>query len=259
MPAAEDKEDERLLGGSDLAPVEVMNGDSAFPAVLLCEHAGRAVPKALGTLGISSESLMSHRGWDIGAESVARGISERLGAPLVIQRYSRLVIDANRPPQSRQAIPVESDRVRIPGNAGIAPEDRARRVAEIFHPMNAAIDAMFEIRERRACYSIHSFTPELGERVRPWHAGFLSRRDLATANALRNAVLARRPELTLAVNEPYQIDDETDWFIPVHAERRGLTHTLIEIRNDQIAGPEGAATWAMLLADAIARTLEAAG
>ncbi len=249
-------EKNKLLGGTDLPPVEVVNGNSAFPVLLLCEHAGHAIPKSLGTLGISSELLMSHRGWDIGAEDVARGISEKLGAPLVIQRYSRLVIDTNRPPQSQNAIPAESDCVRIPGNTGVAPEDRARRIAEIFQPMNATINKMFAISNRHACYSIHSFTPELGKRFRPWHAGFLSRKDLATANALLKAVLARRPKLRLAVNEPYQINDETDWFIPVHAERRKLTHTLIEIRNDQIAGSKGAAQWATLLADAIAQTLK---
>jgi len=38
-----------------------------------------------------------------GAESVARRLSRLLDAPLVLQRYSRLVQDCNRPPEAPSA------------------------------------------------------------------------------------------------------------------------------------------------------------
>ena len=71
--------------------------------------------------------------------------------------------------------------------------------------------------------AIHSFTGQLrGQSPRPWHAGFLARKDLETSTRLQAHIAARATDLVLAINQPYQIDDETDWFIPVHAERRNL-------------------------------------
>jgi predicted N-formylglutamate amidohydrolase len=70
------------------------------------------------------------------------------------------------------------------------------------------------------------------------------------------SVSRQQPALELALNQPYQIDDETDWFVPRHAETRGLPHCLIEIRNDQIDHPQGAKLWAGYLATAIAEFME---
>lgn len=248
--------DKPLLGDSDPRPVEVVNGESHSPVLLLCEHAGYAIPKKLGSLGVSPEVIKSHRGWDIGAENVAREIAKLLGAPLVVQRYSRLVIDANRPPDGPLAMPFESDEERIPANMNMTAASREARVEEIFDPMNAAITALFDAVPRRACFSIHSFTPVLGGQRRQWHAGFLNRQDLATAQALLETVQKRRPDLTLAVNEPYQILDDTDWFIPEFAEPRELPHALIEIRNDELAEAEGVKAWAALISEAIQNVVE---
>ena len=70
-----------LIGKTDPAPVEMIHGDAVSDLVLICEHAGRAIPKSLGSLGISADVLNSHRGWDIGAAEVARKISGRLESP----------------------------------------------------------------------------------------------------------------------------------------------------------------------------------
>jgi len=49
-------------------------------------------------------------------------------------------------------------------------------------------------------------------------------------------------------NAPYRVSDATDYGIPVHAERRGLAHVEIEIRQDLITGEAGQAEWAARLA-----------
>ena len=245
-----------LLSDADPPPVEVLRRSSRSPLVLLCEHAGQAVPAALGDLGVGQAVLDSHRGWDIGAESLARGIADALDAPLVVQRYSRLVIDCNRPPGSAQSIPGQSDNCDIPANRTASQAERDARLREIFTPMDREITTLFEAAPRAATMSVHSFTPRMDGRDRPMHAGFLSRRSTETAEALMRHISARRPDLQLALNAPYQVDDETDWFIPRHAERRGLPHCLIEIRNDQIADPKGIAVWTELLSGAIGAFME---
>ena len=69
-------------------------------------------------------------------------------------------------------------------------------------------------------------------------------------------IAAAAPDLVLTLNEPYRIEDETDWFIPAHAEPRGLPHCLIEVRNDLIDHAQGVARWAGLLSGAIRAVLE---
>ena len=53
----------------------------------------------------------------------------RLGACLIAQTYSRLVIDCNRAPGHPQSVAQVSDGVTIPGNADLGAEETAARVA----------------------------------------------------------------------------------------------------------------------------------
>ncbi|MFA3920594.1 N-formylglutamate amidohydrolase [Ruegeria hyattellae] len=247
--------DHALLCDTDPVPVEILNRESEVPVLLLCEHAGRKIPRSLGDLQVNEDVLISHRAWDIGAEDVALGVSERLNAPLILQRYSRLVIDANRPPGGTDSMPEISDGVVVPGNQGLTSADKQRRIDEIFAPMNGAIEQYLELGVK-ACFSIHSFTPRMNGIDRPWHAGFLTRQAQDTAQTLMRSISRQQPSLELAINEPYQIEDETDWFIPHYAEARGLPHCLIEIRNDQIDHVSGAQLWAGCLAKAISEFME---
>ncbi|AXT25566.1 N-formylglutamate amidohydrolase [Ruegeria sp. AD91A] len=246
---------ENLLVSGDPAPVEWVNRDSAAPVVLLCEHAGREIPQKLGDLGVSEEVQSSHRGWDIGAEAVARQLAGHLQAPLILQRYSRLVIDCNRPLDAPDSIPPHSFGERIPANLNLTAPERVARQNEIVAPLNAAIENMLDRVPRRLAVSIHSFTPNVAGGGRPWHAGFLTRTDQPTGQAIIDHIFDRRPDLQLALNQPYQIDGDSDWFIPHFVEPRGLAHSLVEIRNDLIRDKQGAADWAQLLADAFINVL----
>lgn len=245
-----------LLSAADPYPVEVCNGSSESDIVLLCEHAGQAIPQALDGLGVSKYEIDRHIGWDIGAEALAREIADRLNAPLIIQRYSRLVMDCNRPPGADGSIPAISDGTVIPRNQNLSNEDQCQRRKAIFDPMEEALRATFNANPRKAAFSIHSYTSQFQGHKRPWDAGFLSRRDLGAAQHILDRVAQAAPALTLAVNEPYQIDDASDWFIPKHAEARGLRHCLIEVANDHLRDTAGITRWADLLTPAIASCLE---
>ena len=241
-----------LLSADDPAPVEWLNADSTAPVLLVCEHAGRAVPKELAGLGLPEGAIDDHIGWDIGALGVAQRVAERLGAPLIAQRYSRLVIDCNRPPASPGAIPEISDGRRIPGNIAISTEQRMARVRDIFAPFAAAVVEGFATAPRRLAISIHSFTPAMrGKDERPWHAGFLARQELDTSRRFIEHIEQTAPHHVLALNQPYQIDDATDWFIPTQCETRHIRHSLVEIRNDLIRCPDGQDLWAGYLTGAI--------
>ncbi len=83
--------------------------------------------------------------------------------------------------------------------------------------------------------------------MRAWHAALLYNRDPRLARRLFE-LLKEQQGLIVGDNEPYHVSDKTDFTIPVHGERRGLPHALIEIRQDLIAEKSGQQKWAKLLA-----------
>lgn len=66
------------------------------------------------------------------------------------------------------------------------------------------------------------------------------------------------PDLTVGENEPYKVDDENDYTIPVHGEQRGLPHVELEIRQDLLEDDAGQAEWAERLARLIPQAVRAA-
>ncbi|MEX4006255.1 N-formylglutamate amidohydrolase [Neoaquamicrobium sediminum] len=248
--------DGKLLGPDDPAPFEIANGEGASRVVLLCEHAGRQVPGKLGDLGISQNEFERHIAYDIGAEGVARGLSVALDAPLVLQRYSRLVVDCNRAFDSVDCMPSTSDTTLIPGNRALSKAERLARYEEIHVPFHREVSRLLDRhgrRHRTALVSVHSFTPRLMKDgiERPWQIGLLYNRDDRLARKLMTAIVGLDDTVNAAFNEPYTGNDLTDYAIPVHGEKRGIEHVLIEIRNDLIADAAGQARWAEFLAVAI--------
>ena len=240
-----------LLAPHEPAPVEVLRPDGRSAIVLTADHAGRRIPEALGRLGVAEDELRRHIAWDIGIAGVATRLSEALDAALVMQRYSRLAIDCNRDPGVPSSTPEVSEATPIPGNEGLDPQARQRRIEALFTPYHDAIGGLLDRRDRAGRRSVlvalHSFTPVyLGER-RPMHAAVLYNRDARLSLALRD-LLAAEDGLVVAENEPYRVSDLTDYTVPVHAERRGLLHVEIEIRQDLIGDATGEAEWAARLA-----------
>jgi predicted N-formylglutamate amidohydrolase len=240
-----------LLGEGDPPPVEVLRAGGTSPWLLIADHAGQAVPARLDRLGLPQHALDRHIGWDIGIAGVTASLAERLDACAILQAYSRLVIDCNRPLDAPGSIVARSDGTDVPGNAALDSDARDSRIAEIFAPYHARIEAELDRRARgerpTILVAMHSFTPEMGGIARPWHAGVLYQRDARLAHALRD-LLREEGDLVVGDNQPYAVSDATDYAIPVHAERRGLPHVELEIRQDLIADASGQKAWAERLA-----------
>jgi predicted N-formylglutamate amidohydrolase len=133
----------------------------------------------------------------------------------------------------------------------VSEASRAERVREIFAPYHARIDV--ELDQRRQAgrstvlIALHSFTPVFKGAARQWHAGVMYNRDPRFARHLL-ALLQKEPGLVVGDQQPYVVSDTSDYTIPMHGERRGLPHVLIEIRQDLIAAESGQRTWALILA-----------
>jgi predicted N-formylglutamate amidohydrolase len=240
-----------LLDADEPGPVTLVNENGAAVFFLACDHGGRAIPRRLGRLGLAEPDTSRHIAWDIGIAQVGRRLSPALDAALVVQTYSRLVIDCNRDPAVPSSIPEVSEDTEIPGNRGLGEADRAARREAIFRPYHDRIAAALDRRqsEDRASVlvALHSFTPVFRNVSRPWHIGVLFNRDARLAGALLG-LLRAESDLVVGENEPYRVTDLTDYTVPVHAERRGLPYVEIEIRQDLITEPAGQAAWAERLA-----------
>jgi predicted N-formylglutamate amidohydrolase len=228
--------------------IERPDGHSSF--LILCDHAGRAIPASLGTLGLARADMDRHIAWDIGAAGVSDHLGAALEATVIKQAYSRLVIDCNRAPGHPTSIAPVSDGTDIPGNQAITGHDAAQREREIFRPYQDLIAAT--VAQRRAqgrntvLVAVHSFTPVFQGVVRPWHAGVLYDRDRAFSPAVL-ALLRAEAGLVVGDNEPYQLSQISDYTVPVHGEQNGLACVELEIRQDLIAAANGQASWAALL------------
>jgi predicted N-formylglutamate amidohydrolase len=255
----------QLLGPQDPDPVGEINANSAGPFFLICDHAGNAVPAALGDLGLPREELDRHIGIDIGALGVAQGLAERLGAPLVWQRYSRLVIDCNRLNGAGTSISAVADGTVVPANQELDEAARTARAAQIMAPYQARIARRLD--ERRAAgqptilVAVHSFTPRLSARPadRPWHIGLCWARLDGFSRHVLGALREDADSLVLGENQPYDVDMVNDYSIPVHGEGRRLPYAEIEIRQDQIADAGGQTLWAARLARVLTRAADTFG
>jgi predicted N-formylglutamate amidohydrolase len=240
-----------LLGSDEVPPVHEYNASGRSPFLFTCDHYGRLIPHALGDLGLPVSELVRHIAWDIGISGVAEALSDHLGAHLVAQRYSRLVIDCNRPPAVASSIPRISEATTIPGNEGLAREAAEQRRKIIFDPYHRRIDEVIDRRAHQGLptvlVSLHSFTPVYAGIARPWHIGTLYHRDTHLPPLLLKH-LRGEGDLVVGNNEPYAVSDQTDYTIPVHGEMRGLMNSGIEIRQDLIGDQAGQKQWADRLA-----------
>ena len=251
----------RLIAGDEPAATVIERTHSSSPLLLIADHAGNLVPRSLLQLGLPQAELERHIGMDIGILGVCRELSAVLDATLIYQRYSRLVIDCNRHPQYESAFAAVSDQTPVPGNQNLTITDTARRITEIFMPYQAAItshlDRRLENRKQVALIAMHSFTPhhKVLTAARRWPIAILFNRDDRIASRLIK-LLRHEAGLDVGVNEPYQVDDESDYAVPVHGEARGVPVVEVELRQDLIATPAGQKKWGTLLAPLLRRAVD---
>ena len=251
-----------LLGPGDPPPFTVYNEGGRAPLLLLCDHASKAVPKSLGTLGISDAELSRHIGWDIGGLDCAIECAKQLDAPLVASGYSRLVIDCNRWPGGEGSTPEVSDGTLVPANVCLTQEMASARAEACFWPYHREVDRHLDRMTaggRKVCMLVvHSFTPQMNGFRRPWHVGVLWNEDARLPEPLL-AQLRKDPALVVGDNEPYSARASYEYTLNSHARPRVLPHCSLEVRQDLMDTPAKAREWGRRLAApigaAVARAL----
>lgn len=229
--------------------VSVLPGSPDARYLLTCEHASLEVPGPWNRLGLSREAIEDHIGWDIGARRVTELLAQAIGAPAVFAGYSRLFVECNRVPGSRDFVAPQSGGVRVPGNQDLDADEIACRKELAFDPFHDRLAAMLDDwpGEPPAVISVHSFTPCLGADKRPWYAGVLWKQDSRLAarvfDRLRSSCSG-----PVGFNEPYDANLYETMTLDHQILPRGLRHVVFEIRNDLIQNEAGCKEWANLLA-----------
>ncbi|WP_353473862.1 N-formylglutamate amidohydrolase [Salipiger sp. H15] len=215
------------------------------PALFLCEHASNAIPARYAGLGLRDEDRASHAAWDPGALALAKRLAEALDAPLVAGTVSRLVYDLNRPPEAASAMPVQTETVAIPGNAGLSPEARAQRTRDIYDPFCAAVTGTVVTRKTLgtpfALVTVHSFTPTWFGKPRAVEIGILHDADSRLADYMLEEA-SRLPGRRIARNDPYGPEDGVTHSLKLHGIGNELPNVMIEVRNDLLADETGIET-----------------
>lgn len=235
-------------------PFDLLEGDRTKGLVLLADHAGRALPDEYGSLGLPASEFERHIAYDIGVEALTRRLAELTGAPAVMANFSRLLIDANRGEDDPTLIRQLYDGTVIAANYPMSPQEREKRLDGFYRPYHDAVGSLVaSVHEATKAapfiFSIHSFTPRMGGRARPWHVGVLWDLDPRAPLPLID-LLARDPNLVVGNNEPYDGALKGDTMYR-HAIVNGLAHVLIEVRQDLIADADGVESWAQRLAPII--------
>ncbi|TVQ61535.1 MAG: N-formylglutamate amidohydrolase [Phycisphaerales bacterium] len=229
------------------------------PALLLtCEHAGNTVPREFAHLFSGHDAtLESHRGWDIGAHALARGMARAAGAPLIAHTITRLLVEVNRSPHHRALF---SEFTR-----GLPKDEKARIVRTHYAPhrerVEREIGAMGRGGRCVVLVGVHSFTPELGGEVRTADIGLLydPKRALEKSfcHAWRDALRRVDPEQRVRMNYPYR--GAADGFTTYLRSRFSPNRFLgIELEVNQRIALDGGEPWRRLqrtLSNTLAETL----
>jgi len=235
-------------------PVALENPQGRGPVVLVCDHASNWVPPALECLGLAPPELDRHIAWDPGALSVAQHLARFIDAPLIHATISRLVLDVNRDPAHAGSIVTVSEDTPIPGNVSITPQERARRVRDIYDPYHQCLAQTIETHAARhpglQIVSIHSFTPVYRGQRRPWHVGVLSDADRRMAQPLLQ-LLRAESGVNVGDNEPYAPTDGVYHTLGRHCAARGLRSVLLELRADLVSEARAQERWARKLGQAL--------
>jgi predicted N-formylglutamate amidohydrolase len=128
----------RLLAPDEPPAVVTLHPQGTSPFLLVSDHAGRRIPRALGDLGVSESELRRQIAWDIGIEKVVRLMADEFDAHAILQPYSRLVIDCNRPFAAQSSIAPISESTPVPGNVKLTQDEIEARQREIFSPYRIA-------------------------------------------------------------------------------------------------------------------------
>ena len=212
--------------------VTTIDGDFEGRVVLTCEHAGSELPNPWSWPDEDFWLVRTHWVCDIGADAFTRRLATLLDAPAVLARFSRLLVDPNRPLDSDTLFRKEADGLPVRLNEAIDGIERARRLDDFYHPYHSAASTMVAKSSAEIVFGIHTFTPSYEDNSRNLEVGVLFDMDDELGDAL--VAHLQHAGFVAAPNEPYSGKEGLAFSPVLHAEEFGRHALEIEARQDLI-------------------------
>lgn len=211
----------------------LVEGNGHSPIVLCCEHASNALHQDWGE---DAWMESTHWAWDPGAAWMTRQLAARWGARAVLARFSRLLIDANRPLYSSTLFRDEADDRPVALNAALPDAARLERIRRWWNPYHHALDEVCAAAPARVLLSIHSFTRDYADHPpREVEIGVLFENDEALAHRILDQLAPTHRDVR--PNEPYSGKGGMMYSCYTHARDHGLHAVELEFRQDLLADP----------------------
>ena len=225
-------------------PYTLINADSKSPFLLTAEHAGNEWPAELPAPQLPLNWQDQHYAYDRGVSGFAQALAQELGCPLLMGRYSRLLVDLNRVPGDKSIIAEESDGVAIPDNQNAA-QLLDTRLPAYYQPYHRQLRQLLHNGgSPRRLVSIHSFTRQRACDVvpRPWDIGIQYTLRTPLAERFLQS-FAQLDGVTLGDNQPYNLRNCGSCTMSLHLDAYGLDGAELEFCEDQLTNPTKAAFW----------------
>ncbi|MEQ8454015.1 MAG: N-formylglutamate amidohydrolase [Sandaracinaceae bacterium] len=216
--------------------VEVRAGRSDAKVLVTCEHASQRMPDGWAWPERDRRLVDTHWAYDLGAADMARDFAAAMGAAVVLSRYSRLLVDPNRPEDSDTLFRTHAEGETVELNTThLHAEERARRVQRLLRPYHATLDEEVAASRAPTLVSIHTFTPVYEGQPRTLEVGVLYDRDEALAERVAQVLV--KAGLNAALNEPYSGKEGLMYAVDRHARAHGRQSIEFEVRQDLATDP----------------------
>jgi predicted N-formylglutamate amidohydrolase len=214
----------------------VVGGRGDSRVVLICEHATNRLPDGWQWPDEDRWLVNQHWAVDLGIRQITYALADAIGATGVLARFSRLLVDPNRPIHNEDLFRLVADDRDVQLNVDLTDEKKAERINKLYRPYHDAIDRVVDTVPGVLVLSLHSFTPVYeGAPPRWMELGVLFDREESLAR--RVEPLVRRHGLVTALNEPYTGKGGLIYSAEVHADRVGRRALEIEVRQDRAVDP----------------------
>lgn len=232
--------------------IEVRRGERSAPVFLTCEHASQRMPLGWRWPDRDRRLIDTHWAYDLGAREMTRALAAGLSAGAVLSRYSRLLIDPNRPEGSPTLFRAEAEGEPVALNTEHLDEaERRRRIEHLWRPYHEALRRELGATDAPLLLAIHTFTPLYEGARRTVEIGVLFDEEEALAERFAEEIGARG--IRVALNEPYSGKNGLMYAGETHARAHGRRALELEIRQDLAIDPHFRAEFVSLLASLVAR------
>lgn len=214
---------------------EVRAGSANAPAFLTCEHASQDLPEGYAWPEGDRRLIDTHWAVDLGARDLTLELAEAIDAPAVLARYSRLLIDLNRPEVSDTLFRATADGEPVHLNHDLSDDERALRLSRYHTPFHDTVDRELRATRCPMVLAIHTFTDRYEGTPRQVEIGVL----FDTEEALGNAWVTELRALgyDARANEPWSGKAGLIYVASRHGDRHGRRAMELEVRQDLAMDP----------------------